>query len=464
MAEQSDPQFSSDAESELLRKTLEQLRQEAEAEIKHLRALLSEEAPLTSNQIATATEQLALEQEIAVMQKALEAKEQALDQITAECRRLEDVLEDQRLTFERLRKELGEKEEMLKAARAEIDRLKSALVSAQSSEKPASPSSASTVIYETRIPLWLRATSGALVLLLALSGAANIYLLRSAPATEGEPSSAPPIPGPPPLPKEPPLVASETTPETMRPTSAGQRPRIHIDRLADGTPGPTLIVLDGGAFQMGAVSPTGEDFSPPRMVTVRPFMIGAHEVTFIEYDRFAKATGCPLPPDPGWGRERYPVVGVSWEEAREYAVWLTQQTGRRYRLPSEAEWEYAARAGTTTPFWWGMEPGINRAACFDCGSPWDNRSTAPIMTFAANPFGLYEMHGNAMEWVADCYQSNYQGAPSDGSPLLISDCTRRVARGGAFNKPAASMRSFARAAYSPDTRLKMLGFRVACDP
>ncbi len=450
MAEPSDSQFSSEAESKLLRKTLEQLRQEAETEIERLRALLSEQPPISQDQISTVTEQLALKQEMAVMQKALEAKEQALDQITAECRRLEDVLEDRNLTLERLQKELAQRDNALRDQRAELEQL------AQETAKQASTST--TVIYETRSPGWLKVTTGALVLLLALSGAANVYLLR----LPDSGSQANPLPVP--VLTQPPIADSGPAPVNIPQVPANPRVRIHRDRLSDGTPGPTLILLDGGSFQMGAISTSGEDFSPPRLVTVGPLMIGAYEITFIEYDRFAKATGRTLPPDPGWGRERHPVVGVSWEEARDYAAWLAQQTGRRYRLPSEAEWEYAARAGTTTPFWWGMEPGVNRAACFDCGSPWDNRSTAPVITFAANPFGLYETHGNAMEWVEDCYQPNYRDAPSDGSPMRGGDCSRRVARGGAFNKPAASMRSFARAAYPPDTRLNMIGFRVACEP
>lgn len=461
MAEQSDSQFTLDAESELLRKTLEQLRQEAEAEIERLRARLAERGPIDEQQVATATEQLALQQEMLVMQKALEAKEEALDKITAECRRLEDALEDRRLELERLQKELDLKEQSLVSSRNEIEGLKQALAKAAAAPPPETPKP--TVIYETRTPGWLKAMSATLILLLAVSGAGNVYLLQQGLNPRERPVSLPSPPAPPLAQEEAASAGPTVTAVSALAAPSSQARRIHRDRLGDGTPAPTMIVLEGGTFQMGALSTSNEDFSPPRMVTVRPFMLGAHEVTFIDYDRFAKATGRPLPPDPGWGRERHPVVGITWEEARDYAAWLAQQTGRRYRLPSEAEWEYAARAGTTTPFWWGTEVGRNRAACFDCGSPWDNRSTAPVMSFAANPFGLYEMTGNAMEWVADCYQPNYQGAPSDGSPLLTGDCSRRVARGGAFNRPASMMRSFARAAYPPETRLNMLGFRVACD-
>jgi formylglycine-generating enzyme required for sulfatase activity len=224
-----------------------------------------------------------------------------------------------------------------------------------------------------------------------------------------------------------------------------------------------MVMLDGGSFQMGYNSLSGEDFSPAHPVSVKPFMMGAHEVTFLEYDRFARATGRPPPDDHGWGRGSRPVVGVTWDDAQAYALWLSQQTNRRYRLPTEAEWEFAARAGTNGPFWWGFEPEQNRAVCFDCRSQWDNRSTAPVMSFPSNPFGLYESAGNAMEWVADCYHPNYPGAPADGGARLDGTCSTRVARGGAFNKPASSMRVYVRTHFAPDTTLPMLGFRIARD-
>jgi formylglycine-generating enzyme required for sulfatase activity len=132
-------------------------------------------------------------------------------------------------------------------------------------------------------------------------------------------------------------------------------------------------------------------------------------------------------------------------------------------LPSEAEWEFAAAGGARTTYWWGFDTGVGRAACFDCGSVWDNRSTAPVGTFAPNSLGLFDTAGNAMEWVADCYRPDYAGAPADGSPVITEDCQYRVARGGAFNKPARSMGSTFRQRFDPVTRLNMLGFRLARD-
>jgi formylglycine-generating enzyme required for sulfatase activity len=236
------------------------------------------------------------------------------------------------------------------------------------------------------------------------------------------------------------------------------------DRLRDGSFGPTMVELDGGSFRMGQNSMGGGDSGPERDVRLAPFLIGAYEVTFQQYDRFVRAAGRRFADDFGWGRAERPVVGVAWADAQAYADWLTRQTGKRYRLPSEAEWEFAARAGSRAAYPWGfgMEPG--RALCFDCGSQWDNRSTAPVGSFPPNAFGLYDMAGNALEWVADCYTAGYDGAPTDGRARLDGDCANRVARGGAFNKPSASLKNHMRAKFVPETRLNMLGFRVARDP
>jgi formylglycine-generating enzyme required for sulfatase activity len=476
MAEQPDSQIYSDAESELLRKTLEQMRQEAEEEIRRLNARLTERDFAPSSQVATATERLALQQEMLLMQQSLDAKEQALDHITEECRRLEDAMEDKHLALEGLRKEIDRKEQSLSEAHTEIDRLRQELLEASraADQRSTTPASSQPVIVRSRsgAPRWLVATTGLLVVLLSVSAVANLYLMRDRADTPWSRRSDEPLV----TQVEPPPVSSGTVdsraeskpePQSSEPSAiaeTGQPPRIHQDRLRDGTPGPAMVVLSGGTFRMGHNSLGGEDYSPARSVKVDPFMMAAHEVTFLEYDRFARSTGRELPNDQGWGRGTRPVVSVSWEDARDYVAWLAQQTSHRYRLPSEAEWEFAARAAATTPFWWGQDAGSNRTVCFDCGSQWDNRSTAPVMSFPANPFGLYETAGNAMEWVADCYRARYEGGPGDGRALLTGDCSNRVARGGAFNKPADSMRAFVRARFAPDTRLNMLGFRVARDP
>jgi formylglycine-generating enzyme required for sulfatase activity len=171
-----------------------------------------------------------------------------------------------------------------------------------------------------------------------------------------------------------------------------------------------------------------------------------------------------LPDDAGWGRGKQPVVNVNWDDARAYTAWLSAQTGARYRLPSEAEWEYAARGGSDNRFWWGYPIGTGNAICFDCGSRWDNRNPAPVGSLAANGFGLHDTAGNVMEWVEDCYHPDYQGAPAGGSPWIGGDCGQHMVRGGAYNKPARSLRSGARLQMAKDSRLNNLGFRIARDP
>ena len=173
----------------------------------------------------------------------------------------------------------------------------------------------------------------------------------------------------------------------------------------------------------------------------------------------------PANDDMGWGRGAQPVINVNWNEAQAYAAWLSAQTGNTYRLPSEAEWEYAARAGMTTTYSWDNEIGENRANCVGCGSEWDNRQTAPVGSFAANAFGLFDMHGNVWEWVEDCYVNTYTDAPSDGS-ARTSGCganVRAVVRGGSWSSLPRSLRSANRGSSSPSDRINTDGFRLVRD-
>ena len=162
------------------------------------------------------------------------------------------------------------------------------------------------------------------------------------------------------------------------------------------------------------------------------------------------------------GQDNRPVSDVSWDDAQAYATWLSGQTGDAYRLPSEAEWEYAARAGTTTKYHWGnTRVGQNRANCEDCGSRWDDRQTTPVGQFAPNAFGLYDMHGNVWEWVEDCANRSYTGAPTDGSAWGSGRCIQRLRRGGAFNSGRLSLRAASRYGSQPHLRGDTRGFRVA---
>ena len=232
------------------------------------------------------------------------------------------------------------------------------------------------------------------------------------------------------------------------------------DALRGGGEGPAMVVLPTGRFRMGDLAGGGDDDERPvRTVTIsRPIAMGQYEVTFADYARFARATGRNPPDDEGWGRGNRPVIYVSQRDAQAYAQWLSTQTGKRYRLPSEAEWEYAARAGRSTRYSSGNAIGRNQANCNGCGSEWNNR-TAPVGSFSANAFGLNDMHGNVREWVQDCY-GNYQDAPTDGSARTIRGCERAVLRGGSWDSAPQTLRSANRNWDMPLNRYYSFGFRL----
>ena len=243
---------------------------------------------------------------------------------------------------------------------------------------------------------------------------------------------------------------------------AARRPG-DVFRDCDGC--PEMVVIPAGTFQMGCVS--GRECQsaeqPVHSVTMsRAYALSRHEVTFDEYDRFAAATGRSRPDDEGWESGRRPVMRVSWDDAQEYASWLSSETGVRYRLPSEAEWEYAARAGTATAYSWGNEIGSNRANCDGCGSQWDDEMTAPVGSFVANAWGLHDMHGNVGEWVEDCWHETYVGAPADGSAWTAGgDCGQRVLRGGPWFDGPSYIRAADRFRFNVGDRSGGFGFRVA---
>ncbi|MCP5112106.1 MAG: formylglycine-generating enzyme family protein, partial [bacterium] len=174
---------------------------------------------------------------------------------------------------------------------------------------------------------------------------------------------------------------------------------------------------------------------------------------------------CKKPDDSGWGRGRQPVIDVSWKDAVAYCEWLSNETGKRYRLPSEAEWEYAARAGTDTVYWWGdnvKQGGKVWANCGGCGSQWDNKQTSPVGSFDPNRFGLYDMLGNVYEWCQDSWHGNYEDAPTDGRAWESDQAgAGRVVRGGSGYDDARLCRSAYRAGSLPDGRGEDLGFRCA---
>jgi len=228
---------------------------------------------------------------------------------------------------------------------------------------------------------------------------------------------------------------------------------------------PEMVVLPAGEFMMGssADDPDHYDNEGPlhRVTIAQPVAVSKFEVTFEQWDACVAVGGCARVPDSNMGRGMRPVINVSWDHAQQYVAWLAEMSGRPYRLLSEAEWEYAARAGTTTAFSWGDELGKNNANCNGCGSEWDGRQTAPVGSFAPNPFGLYDMHGNVWEWVEDCLHADYEGAPTDGSPWAEGNCNERVIRGGSWIGYPVGLRSALRFWYSSDDHGADLGLRVA---
>jgi formylglycine-generating enzyme required for sulfatase activity len=230
---------------------------------------------------------------------------------------------------------------------------------------------------------------------------------------------------------------------------------------------PEMIVVPPGQFTMGSPetdSNRNTDEGPQHRVTIaKPFAVAKFAVTMAEWDACADVGGCPHVGDSNMGRGNKPLINVGWDEAERYAAWLSRMTGQPYRLLSEAEWEYAARAGTATKYYWGDAVGEGHANCDGCGSKWGNRETSPVGSFAPNAFGLYDMAGNVWQWVQDCYHPDYTDAPSDGSAWIAGDCSRRLNRGGSWYSYPSPLRSAARVKGPPGNIDYGLGFRIARD-
>jgi formylglycine-generating enzyme required for sulfatase activity len=229
------------------------------------------------------------------------------------------------------------------------------------------------------------------------------------------------------------------------------------DSLKDGGQAPEMVSLSGGTFQMGS-NKGDSDEKPVHKVSLSAFAIGKYEVTFAEYDKYAQATGKNKPKDRGWGRGNRPVINVSWHDAVNYAKWLTKQTGHTYRLPTEAEWEYAARAGTTTEYSFGDD--ASRLGDYAWYNKNSSNKTHPVGEKEPNAWKLYDMHGNLWEWVHDVYDSSYYNSSPRSNPRGPTNGSAPVIRGGAWNRPARLARTANRHFNSPDGRLNYVGFRL----
>ena len=225
---------------------------------------------------------------------------------------------------------------------------------------------------------------------------------------------------------------------------------------------PVVVRIPGGSFTMGQAK-GDPSAAPQHTVTVRAFVIGQYPVTVGEWKACVAGGGCSFTPRMTNADYRTPVHNVSWDDALQYTLWLSRSTGEKYRLPTEAEWEYAARAHTSTRYWWGDTVGTMLANCSDCGGRQDARTPLPVGSFKPNPFGVHDMHGGVAQWVADCWFPNYQGAPTDASARDQKNCQKRVLRGGSFRTDRETITASARGNYDSSVRYIAHGFRVARD-
>ena len=266
-------------------------------------------------------------------------------------------------------------------------------------------------------------------------------------------ASAPPAASTTP-PPAPPAAATAQKPATRAPVAGESR---------DCAACPIMIALPAGAFSMGSNSDDPSE-KPVHHVTIgAPFAIGKYEVTVEQWNACVAANACPkLSPETNANKSA-PARDVSWDDAQQYVKWLTRTTGKPYRLPTEAEWEYAERGGTTSAYWWGDQMRKGNANCKDCGEPWHKEGPEAAGSFAPNPYGLYDMNGSVWEWTADCWHNSYQSAPVDGRAWENPGCDMRVIRGGSWREGGGYMLSATRFKYSAGVRQSQDGFRVVKD-
>jgi formylglycine-generating enzyme required for sulfatase activity len=226
---------------------------------------------------------------------------------------------------------------------------------------------------------------------------------------------------------------------------------------------PLMVVIPAGKFTMGSsedeMGRTAGEGPQHEVAIAEPLAVSKYEVTFDQWDACVAAAACPRAKD-AWGRGSMPAINLSWDDAKLYVAWLSRHTGKEYRLLTEAEWEYAARAGSNTRYSWGDEPGIGNANCNGCDGAWTLQA-APVGSFRPNAFGLYDMEGNVWEWVEDIWHDSYEGAPADGSAWLQGDASYRVVRGGSWHNETELVRAAIRFERERKVEFDTLGFRVA---
>jgi formylglycine-generating enzyme required for sulfatase activity len=270
-------------------------------------------------------------------------------------------------------------------------------------------------------------------------------------ATPDAPHSAPP-----------PVMTAANSPPIPVPSTAPRGKTNDGNRFQDCPTCPRMVRIPAGSFMMGLGSRDAESM-PAHKVEIHAFAMGEAPITVLEWKACMAAKGCSFLPRMHVAEDRTPVHNLSWEDLGQYMKWLYTTTGHVYRLPSEAEWEYAARGGTTTRFWWGDSVGMSLANCTDCGGAQDAYGPLPVDALPPNPFGLLDMLGGVAEWTADCWFPNYRGAPADATPRDAKSCEKRVLRGGSFRSAHDEIAAAYRSNYDAPVRYLVNGFRVARD-
>jgi len=286
---------------------------------------------------------------------------------------------------------------------------------------------------------------------------------KPAPAAR-PPATAQPAPSAPAASERPaPAKTPAAAPLQSTPAERQPAPVAGLSEIKDCKECPALIALPPGAFVMGS---NADDLSerPAHQVTIAtPFAIGKLEVTVEQWHACAEAGACARIPGNGDAARDTPMRDISWDDAQQYVKWLAKISGKPYRLPTEAEWEYAARGGTASRYWWGQQMRAGNANCKECGQPWSQDAPAKAGSFSANPYKLQDMNGSVWEWVADCWHNSYKGAPADGRAWDDPLCRVRVIRGGSWRDGATYMTSTTRFKYDASVRQNQNGLRVARD-
>jgi formylglycine-generating enzyme required for sulfatase activity/class 3 adenylate cyclase len=307
--------------------------------------------------------------------------------------------------------------------------------------------------------------------LLVIASGVLWYLLWQPHGKAGNQASVPVSPEAPKVLSSPPPTVKQAAPQIQPAPSVAPAakqgasqtqlasPAAPATRPASAVREPAMYLLRGGSFTMGSNDDVTE--KPPHQVTIKPFAISQYPITVREWNECAAAKACAFV---ATGNDDAPITNVSWADARQFVAWLAGATRKAYRLPSEAEWEYAARGGTQTKYWWGDQFLSGMANCKNCADIAAVEQPIKVGSFRPNPFGLYDMGGGVDQWVEDCWHKNYQGAPSDGSAWVEGDCASHVIRSGSWKNDARYARPANRDSYDTNVRYQTHGMRVALSP